>query len=173
MPTDEELTRTEGTEEDHAQRHSLLGVNNLNFTGELGKRVVDDLMTGELAKKHQAAIRDRAKVNNGNIKSRQLVKKKMFNRGPIGGKLCAHNEFRLNQSVLYSVEKQIMKNNMTSLNTQIDKFDSYQKKMKEYGNLINNKKLPETMNNKNLHILISFLCGKKKGYPVTGLLKKS
>ena len=98
-------------------------------------------MTKELSKKYRATIRNRVKVNDVNEEFRKLAKRKMFNSGPTGGKLCAHNEFWLNQSVLDSVEKNIMKKNLTSLNTKIDKFDSYQKKMKEYGNLMT-KNLP-------------------------------
>ena len=67
---------------------SVIGVNDMIFSRGLGKWVMDDLLTGDQAKKHRAAIRDRARVNNDNVAAMEAAKKNMFASGLIGGKTC-------------------------------------------------------------------------------------
>ena len=48
---------------------------------------MDDLLTGDRAKRHRATIRDRARVNDDNHAAMEAAKKKMFASGPTGGKM--------------------------------------------------------------------------------------
>ena len=67
MPSDKELTRALAIESagrpQACSQSSLLGVKDLNFTGGIAMRVVDDLIIGETSKKHRASMRDRADLS--------------------------------------------------------------------------------------------------------------
>ena len=127
LPVSNELPETEHdtARMETGSPQSVIGVNDINLTSALGKRLMDDIGTGTQSKRHRATIRDRAKVNDTNTASREIAKKKMFDSGPTGGKMNLWNQFRLNHSCLESVEASAMRKNVTGLSTIIDKFDAY------------------------------------------------
>jgi len=67
-----------------------VGVDDLNFTGGMGKRVVEDILTGNIAVQSRATVRKRAKLQDDSSEVFKQSKALML-ENPTGEKLVIYN----------------------------------------------------------------------------------
>lgn len=128
IPSDEQLERMLASSSRTDLPNSgggSISLSDLNLEGGLTKRLIDDLVTGEDTRKARENVRKRARESEAQDEALKIAKQKMFDSGPTGGKVVAHNEFHLGLPVLHAVEKSQLKKDIEKLKGKIKKYDEF------------------------------------------------
>ena len=135
----------------------------LNFSRGMGKRVIDDITTGNMAIQSRATVRKRAKLLDESSEVFKKSKALMLDN-PTGGKLVTHNCYRLNEELRDGVVRREAIKNIEVCKAKVKKFDEYIEYAEKVKTLVRDSPNIRDYDASQLGILIVFLRPKQIGY---------
>jgi len=164
LPSNDELEKQLPKEKaPRRDSQSNARASDLNFTGGMGKRVIDDIITGDLALQARATVGKRAKLQDETTELFKESKALMLDN-PTGGKLVTHNCYWLKEELRDGVIRRETMRNVELYKSRVKIFDEYIEYKARVEKLIHDSPIIQDYDAAQLAIIIVFLRPKQIGY---------